>query len=143
MFFLDEKQVRQSICLVSYGFDDKVKPHSVVPRSHGNSKGDEAYIRTMKSTKEKLRVNSKKSNKGVMMEVVENVGGVMNSRSVGALPKNSQQVAYYKSKEKAFTVQLNYNFTIPRVITHVSTSVYAWFHCHGHRGPRLLTRLTS
>jgi len=49
--------------------------HPVVPRPDGNSKGQEVYICTMKSTKEKLRTNSNKSNKGVMLEVVESVGG--------------------------------------------------------------------
>lgn len=44
-----------------------------------------------------------------MMEVVESIGGVMNSRSVGALPKNSQQVSYYKSKEKTVSSDVLYN----------------------------------
>ena len=35
-----------------------------------------------------------------MVEVVDDVGGVINTRSAGALPRNSQQVSYYKSKEK-------------------------------------------
>ena len=61
-FFPDEKRVHKNVCLVSYGSNDKVKPHSIVPRPHGNSKGHEAYIRTMKSTKEKLRTKSSKSN---------------------------------------------------------------------------------
>jgi len=33
----------------------------------------------------------------------------MNSRSVGALPKNSQQVSYYKSKEKTVSSDVLYN----------------------------------
>jgi len=35
------------------------------------------------------------------VEVVEDVGGVINTHSAGALPKNCQQVTYYKSKKKS------------------------------------------
>jgi len=48
--FSDDKRVCKNICLVSYGFDDKVKPHSIVARPHGNSKGYEVYVSTMKKS---------------------------------------------------------------------------------------------
>ena len=35
------------------------------------------------------------------MEVVEDVGGMINTSSAGALPRNSQQPPYYKSKDKS------------------------------------------
>ena len=40
-------------------------------------------------------------------------------------------------------VQLNYNFTVPRVNSHGSTQGNAWFPLTGIRVPRLLTLLES
>lgn len=98
-YFLDKKRIRCNLCLVCYGFDGT--PHPINPRPHGNSKGEQAYVRTLKSTKEKLSASTTHSIKGTMMEVIGDVGGIINTRSAGALPRNSQQVAYYKSKEKS------------------------------------------
>ena len=95
---LDEKRIRHNLCLVCYGFDDT--PHPITPRPHGNSKGKQAYVRTLKSTKDKMSGSSSNSLKGTMTEVIDDVGGIINTRSAGALPRNSQQVAYYKSKQK-------------------------------------------
>jgi len=101
---------------VSYGFDEKTdKPHKILPRPHGNSKHEQPYVRTMQSTKDRLTASSSHSAKGTMVEVIDDVGGIINTRSAGALPKNCQQVAYYKSKEKpsksnkSSTVDVLYN----------------------------------
>ena len=95
---LDEKRIRHNLCLVCYGFDNT--PHPINPRPHGNSKGKQSYVRTLKSTKEKMSNSGSDSLKGSMTEVIDDIGGIINARSLGALPRNSQQVAYYKSKEK-------------------------------------------
>ena len=52
ILILDEKRIRHNLSLVCYGFDNT--PHPINPRPHGNSKGKQSYVRTLKSTKEKM-----------------------------------------------------------------------------------------
>ena len=80
IFFSDDKRVRKNL-------NDKLNSCNTL----WYSKGHEVFICTMKNTKEMLKANSNKSKKG---EVVVSVRGVMNSHSVGTLPKNSQQISY-------------------------------------------------
>lgn len=92
-----------------YSFDDK--PHSFNPRPHGNSKSGIKYVRIMKSTTEKMSSSSSNSLKETMTEVINDAGGMINSRCAGALPKSYQQVSYYKCKEKS-QKELGHNFDV-------------------------------
>ena len=55
----------------------------------------------MKSTMEKMSSSSSSSLKEMMTEVINDAGGMINSRCAGALPESHQQVSYYKCKEKS------------------------------------------
>ena len=95
----DDQRVRQNHCLVCYAFDNK--PHSIKPRPHGNSKSDRSYVRTMKSTTEKMSSSKCISINDTLTEVIDSTGRLVNTRSAGALPRNCQQVSYFKSKDKS------------------------------------------
>ena len=96
--YLDKDKVRSRHCLVCYGFEKEA--HPILPRPHGNSKGKQPYTRTQKSTIEKIKGRSCLSTKDVMAAVTEEVGGLVNARSMGSLPKSREQVSYYKHRDK-------------------------------------------
>lgn len=98
---IDAEKVRHNLCLVCYGFENEV--HPVQPRPHGNSKGKQPYTRTQRSTIEKMKSCSSLSVKDTMTSVIDEVGGLVNARSVGSIPKSREQVSYYKSKGKTNT----------------------------------------
>lgn len=93
---IDVEKVRSSCCLVCYGFENET--HPVLPRPHGNSKGKQPYTRTQRSTIEKIKQCSSMSTKDVITTVTEDVGGLVNARSMGSLPKSREQVSYYKHR---------------------------------------------
>lgn len=72
-FIADDQRVCQDHCLVCYTFDNE--PHSIKPRTHGNSKSDRAYVRTMRSTVEKMSSSKSTSIKETLTEVIDSVGG--------------------------------------------------------------------
>lgn len=85
--------------LVQYRFDEE--EHPVKNRPHGNSKHKQRFIPTKKSTLEKLTVAVKSQCvKRAVHEVEIEVGGLL-SDSAAALPRNSRQASYLKSKNKA------------------------------------------
>ena len=54
----------------------------------------------MKSTTEKMSSSKGVSINDTLAEIIDSAGGLMNTRSAGALPKSCQQVSYFKSKDK-------------------------------------------
>jgi len=94
---------------VSYYFDGE--PHPINPRPHGNSKTGVKHVRTMKSAAEKMSSSSSSSLKDTVVEVIDDAGGMLNSRCAGALPKSQQQVSYYKrgQKETGHNLDVLYN----------------------------------
>ena len=55
----------------------------------------------MKSTTEKMSSSKGVSINDTLTEIIDSAGGLINTRSAGALPKSCQQVSYFKSKDKA------------------------------------------
>ena len=81
-----------NLSMVHYSFDNE--EHSVLPRPHGNSKSQSAYVRTMPSTMCKLRDASQYlPPKHAVGEVTRGVGGLAGASSVSELPRNRQQSA--------------------------------------------------
>jgi hypothetical protein len=86
--------------------------HAIKVVPHGNStKTSIPYLRTYKSTKNKLKESVAKEGKGVkriLHEVEQQVGGLQSCNSEGALPRSTRQVQYFKdeSKEKIQSSQL-------------------------------------
>lgn len=90
----DAERVRNSCCLVCYGFNEEA--HPILPRPHGNSKGKQPYTRTQRSTVGKIKRCSSSSVKDILTSVTDDVGGLVHARSVGSLPKGREQVSYYR-----------------------------------------------
>lgn len=78
--------------------------HAIKVLPHGNStKSSIPYLRTYKSTKDKLEESVAKEGKGVkriLHEVEQQVGGLQNCSSEGALPRSARQVQYIKDESK-------------------------------------------
>jgi hypothetical protein len=55
----------------------------------------------MKSTTEKIKSSSSSSVKSVLTSVMTDVGGIVNTRTVGSLPRNYEQVSYYRKKDNS------------------------------------------
>ena len=97
--FSDAEKVRHPFCLVQYYFDGI--PHEVHPRSHGNSKSDRPYARSMKSVHNKLRQTAGKvTPKQALTNSLQNCGGICEARSLGSIPKGRSQVRYHQAKNK-------------------------------------------
>ena len=78
-----------SLALVHYTFENE--EHIIMPRPHGNSKSQSAYVRTLPST---LRdVSQHVAPKHAVSEVSRSVGGLSHVSSVSQLPRNRQQSA--------------------------------------------------
>ena len=101
--FTDAEKVRHPLCLVQYYFDGT--PHELHARSHGNSKSDRPYARSMKSVHNQLRQTAGKvTPKQALTNSLQDCGGVSEARSLGSIPKSRSQVRYHqaKNKDKAF-----------------------------------------
>lgn len=78
--------------LVQYAFDGP--EHYVLNRPHGNSKRKEGYVRTLPSTLHHLqKVSSNSTPKYAIQETTAAVGGLMEAKSAGSLPRNQQQAS--------------------------------------------------
>ena len=97
--FSDAEKVRHPLCLVQYYFDGT--PHELHPRSHGNSKSDRPYARSMKSIHNKLRQTAgKMTPKQALTKCLQESGGVSQACSLGNIPKSRSQVRYHQAKSK-------------------------------------------
>ena len=68
-----------------------------VVSSHGNSKSGKPFFPTLPSTVNKIKRGSDAGGpKEVLSSVSKDVGGVLDASYPGALPRNEQQVSYYK-----------------------------------------------
>ena len=91
-----------NIVFVKYEFvgapEDEVKV-----KQHGNEKSCSIpYLRTYKSTRNRLEKSAKEKGKGLkraVHEVETEVGDLENCNSIGALPRNERQAKYLKSKD--------------------------------------------
>jgi len=92
-----------NIVLARYHFDGKPE-HEIKVLSHGNSKQPTIpYLRTYQSTKNKVKecvAKGKNSAKRILHEVENQVGGLQNCSSEGALPRGERQVKYYKEQSQ-------------------------------------------
>ena len=80
------------MALVHYTFENE--EHAIMPRPHGNSKSQSAYVRTLPSILQKLReVSQHVPPKQAVSEVSRSVGGLSCVSSVAQLPRNRQQSA--------------------------------------------------
>ena len=97
--FTDAEKVRHPLCLVQYYFDGT--PHKLHARSHGNSKSDRPYARSMKSVHIQLRQTAGKvTPKQALTNSLQDCGGVSEARSLGSIPKSRSQVRYHQAKNK-------------------------------------------
>ena len=89
---LDQEGDLLNLALVHYTFENE--EHIIMPRPHGNSKSQSAYVRTLPSTLQKLReVSQHVPPKHAVSEVSRSVGGLSRVSSVAELPRNRQQSA--------------------------------------------------
>ena len=94
--FSDNEGDLLSLALVHYTFENE--EHIIMPRPHGNSKSQSAYVRTLPSTLQKLRdVSQHVAPKHAVSEVSRSVGGLSHVSSVSQLPRNRQQSADCRS----------------------------------------------
>lgn len=69
-------KIRHNLCLVQYHFDGEV--HEVNSRSHGNSKVERPYARSMKSLHEKLKQSGGKATpKDALTAMLKKSGGLL------------------------------------------------------------------
>ena len=83
---------------VQYRFDGN--EHFVRNKPHGNSKSNDPFIPTKKSTLEKLTVAVKSQGAKRAVHEVERAVGGLGADSASALPRNERQARYIKSKNK-------------------------------------------
>lgn len=86
--------VLPSRCIVQYWFESG-REHRVEIKAHGNSKSKaSAYYRTLPSTMKVLKEEAENhAPKAVVNTVYKRSGGIMNASSIGALPRNREQVS--------------------------------------------------
>ena len=85
--------------LVEYQFDEK--EHDFVITSHGNAKisKPKAYKRTQKSTMENMKTSASLSKPRVLFdELTEKNGGIRSCKSIGALPRDREQVENVRAR---------------------------------------------
>lgn len=91
-----------NIVFVKYEFVGAPE-HEVKVKQHGNEKSCSIpYLRTYKSTRNRLEKSAKEKGKGLkraVHEVETEVGDLENCNSIGALPRNERQAKYLKSKD--------------------------------------------
>lgn len=91
-----------NIVFVKYEFIGAPE-HEVKVKQHGNEKSCSIpYLRTYKSTCNRLEKSVKEKGKGLkraVHEVKTEVGDLENCNSIGALPRNERQAKYLKSKD--------------------------------------------
>lgn len=69
------------------------KPHRIIQKPHGNSKGANPFIRITPSTLQKLKECSKtQPPKHAVSTVTKQKGGIVKLNAVGNLPRNRKQV---------------------------------------------------
>lgn len=91
-----------NIVFVKYEFGGAPE-HEVKVKHHGNEKSCSVpYLRTYKSTRNRLEIIAKEKGKGLkraVHEVETEVGDLEKCNSVGALPRNERQAKYLKAKD--------------------------------------------
>jgi len=91
-----------NIVFVKYEFVGAPE-HEVKVKQHSNEKSCSIpYLRTYKSTHNRLEKSAKEKGKGLkraVHEVESEVGDLENCNSIGALPRNERQAKYLKSKD--------------------------------------------
>lgn len=76
------------------------KPHTVLQKSHGNSKSTKPFVRTTPSTLQKLKdcwKDTYQTPKQVISSVTNQTGGIVNSKRVGDIPRNRRQIYNIKN----------------------------------------------
>ena len=75
--------------------------HKLVVAPHGNSRSSQLYTRTMPSMLIKVKEQAQKNTPKRALQFVSNeVGGILEATSAGAIPRNRQQVKDARRKSK-------------------------------------------
>ena len=98
LFLADSDCNPHPLCVVVYYIPSGFVPHV---STHGNSKSGKPFFPTLPSTVESIKKECQSSGpKEVVQTMSADVGGVMDAACPGSLPRNEQQVAYYKRQTK-------------------------------------------
>ncbi len=95
----DGNGLRNRYCLLQYYFDGPEIDIQIKP--HGNSKSSSPFFRTSESAKKRHReLASTHTPKEAVYQATKMEGGEVEARGLSSLPRNRQQISYYRRNEK-------------------------------------------